>query len=361
MKFSINNRPIGPGHPTYIIAELSCNHLQNYDLAVELVHAAHRAGADAVKLQTYTPDTITLNCDNEYFKINGTIWEGNNLYNLYQQTMTPWEWTPKLKALANSLGMDLFSSPFDLTAVDYLESVGVPCYKVASFEIVDHILLKKVAQTGKPIIMSTGMASLSDISSAVNVLRENGCQELALLKCTSSYPADPADANLANIPNLSQTFDVVVGISDHTLGSEVPIVGVSLGACIIEKHFILNRTTNTTNPTNTTNSSTAHSEDEEFSMTEAEFTSMVKSVRIAEKTIGKITYGGVSSEQNTKILRRSLFVVEDMTAGELFTENNVRSIRPGHGLHTRHYEDVLGQTARSNIKRGTPLAWSLIN
>lgn len=357
MKFSINGRSIGPGHPTYIIAELSCNHLQNYDLAVKLVHAAHRAGADAVKLQTYTPDTITLNCDNEYFKINGTIWEGKNLYNLYQQTMTPWEWTPKLKAIANELGMDLFSSPFDPTAVDYLESVGVPCYKVASFEIVDHILLKKVAQTGKPIIMSTGMASLSDIASAVNTLRANGCQELALLKCTSSYPADPADANLANIPHLSATFDAVTGISDHTLGSEVPIVGVSLGACIIEKHFILNRPT--TNSSTTT--STTHSEDEEFSMTEAEFASMVKSVRIAEKTIGRITYGGVSSEQNTKLLRRSLFVVEDIAAGEAFTEKNVRSIRPGHGLHTQHYQDILGQTARQNIKRGTPLSWKLIN
>tara|TARA_R100001163_G_scaffold64213_2_gene57947 strand:+ start:19849 stop:20898 length:1050 start_codon:yes stop_codon:yes gene_type:complete len=345
--FSINGRLIGPGYPTYIIAELSCNHHQNLDMALKLVDEAHKAGADAVKLQTYTPDTITIDCDNDYFKIKGTIWEGETLYNLYGKAYTPWEWTPILKKRANKLGMDLFSSPFDGTAVDFLESHNVPAYKVASFEIVDHILLKKIAQTGKPVIMSSGMASLEDMESAVNCLRQNGTKQLALLKCTSAYPAKPEDANLANIQNLAQTFGVVSGLSDHTLGPVVPITAVALGACIIEKHFTLKRDSG--------------SPDDEFSLTPEEFKDMVDSVRIAEKTVGKVTYGGVKSEGSTKLLRRSLFVVEDVKAGEIFTVKNVRSIRPGDGLHTKYMSDVLGKKARKDIARGTPMSFNLID
>lgn len=348
-KFEINGRQIGAGYRTYIIAELSCNHNQSLDIAKQLVHEASKAGADAIKLQTYRADTITIDCDNEYFKIKGTIWEGERLYDLYERAHTPWEWTGELKKLANDLGMDLFSSPFDTTAVDFLESVGVPAYKIASFEIVDHILLKRVAQTGKPVIVSTGMASLADISSAVDCLRQNGTTQIAILKCTSAYPAKPEDANLLNIPHLSQTFNVVSGLSDHTIGVEVPIVSVALGANIIEKHFTLSRDYG--------------SPDDLFSLTPTEFKQMVDSVRIAEKCLGKVTYGGVSSEDDSRQLRRSLFVVKDIKAGEEFTLEHVRSIRPGHGLHTRHYDEIVGSGARArvDIVRGTPLSWSLID
>lgn len=346
MSFEINGRPIGPGHPTYIIAELSCNHNQDFDIALELVRQAHQAGADAVKLQTYRPDTITIDCDNEYFRIEGTIWEGQNLFQLYKKAYTPWEWTPKLKAEANRLGMDLFTSPFDTTAVDYLETLDVPAYKIASFEIVDHILLKRVAETGKPVIVSTGMANLGDIQSAVNCLRKHGATQIALLKCTSAYPARPEDANLANIPDLCSRYSVISGLSDHTLGPEVPITAVALGANIIEKHFTLSRTSG--------------SADDAFSLTPEEFKSMVDSVRITEKSIGKVTYGGVNSESSTKKLRRSLFVVQDVKAGEVLTTNHVKSIRPGHGIHTKYYDQVIGKIARSDISRGTPFAWNLI-
>jgi len=345
-KFSINGRAIGPSHPTYIIAEMSCNHCQDYDVAVKIVEAAARAGADAIKLQTYTPDTMTIDCDNDFFTLKGTIWDGQKLYDLYKTAYTPWDWTPKLKKLANQLGMDLFSSPFDATAVDFLEEVGTPCYKVASFEVVDHILLKKIAETKKPVIMSSGMASLADIASAVQVLRSNGTTELAILKCTSAYPAKPEDANLANIPHLAQTFNVVSGLSDHTLGTQVPVVSVALGGCIIEKHFTLSRESG--------------SADDAFSLTEDEFAAMVKAVRVAEKVTGKITYGGVEAENDTKGLRRSLFIVQDVKAGEVFTEENVRSIRPGNGLHTKYFGKIIGKKSRRDCKKGTPVSWDLI-
>lgn len=346
-EFSINGRKISLDQPTYIIAELSCNHNQNYDIALKLLHAAHQAGADAVKLQTYTPDTITLDSNRPEFEIQGTIWEGQNLHKLYQKTYTPWEWTHNLMAEANKLGMDLFSSPFDHTAVDFLESCNVPAYKVASFEIVDHPLLKRIAQTGKPVIMSTGMASLSDISEAVEVLRNNGTTQLAILKCTSAYPAKPEDANLRNIPNLAETFHCISGLSDHTLGPEVPITAVALGARIIEKHFTLSRDSG--------------SADDAFSLTPEEFKQMVQSVRIAEKTLGRITYGGVSSETDTKRLRRSIFVTQDLAPNTELTKENVRSIRPGHGLHPKYYEQILGKTTRCKLEKGTPLNWSHLN
>lgn len=346
-QFNIGDRQIGRGFSTYIIAELSCNHNQRLDLALELVKLAAESGADAVKLQTYRPDTITLDSDRDEFKIKGTIWDGMNLFKLYERTYTPWEWTPILMAEAKKYGMDLFSSPFDTTAVDFLETCNVDAYKVASFEIVDHILLKRIAQTKKPVIVSTGMASLSEIEAAVNCLKSNGSGPIALLKCTSAYPAKPEDANLANIPNLRDTFNVVPGLSDHTIGPEVPIVAVTLGANIIEKHFTISRDSG--------------SEDDEFSLTPQEFKDMVNSVRITEKSIGQITYGGVVSESSTRALRRSLFVTQNLKQGDIFTPQNVRSIRPGGGLHTQHYEDILGKQARIDIDRGTPLKWDLIN
>lgn len=346
-QFNIGGRQIGKGYPTYIIAELSCNHNQRLDLALELVKLAAESGADAVKLQTYRPDTITLDSDRDEFKIKGTIWDGMNLFKLYERTYTPWEWTPILMAEAKKYGMDLFSSPFDTTAVDFLETCNVDAYKVASFEIVDHILLKRIAQTKKPVIVSTGMASLSEIEAAVNCLKSNGSGPIALLKCTSAYPAKPEDANLANIPNLRDTFNVVPGLSDHTIGPEVPIVAVTLGANIIEKHFTISRDSG--------------SEDDEFSLTPQEFKDMVNSVRITEKSIGQVTYGGVASEISTRALRRSLFVTQTLKQGDIFTPENIRSIRPGGGLHTQHYEDILGKRARIDIECGTPLKWDLIN
>lgn len=346
MTFEIAGRKIGSGHPTYFIAEISCNHNQQYDIASALILAAHSAGADAVKLQTYTPDTMTIDCDKECFKIKDTIWNGESLYDLYKRAYTPWEWTQPLKTLANSLGMDLFTSPFDPTAVDYLEKLEVPAYKIASFEVNDHILLKKVAQTGKPVIMSTGMASLKDIESGLKVLRNNGCGPIALLKCTSAYPSLPEDANLSTIPNMAQTFGTVVGLSDHTLGIEVPIVAVALGACIVEKHFTFSRSSG--------------SPDDEFSLTPEEFKNMVDTIRKTEKMIGKITYGGVKNENSSRQLRRSLFFVENIVAGQELTPLNVRSIRPGFGLHTEQYDMVIGKKARKDIERGTPVSWDLI-
>ena len=344
--FVIDGRRIGPNEPIYCIAELSCNHNGSLDLALELVREAAKSGADAVKLQTYRADTITIDCDRPEFIINGTIWEGEKLYDLYERAYTPWEWTPILMEEANRLGMTLFTSPFDVTAVDFLEKCGVPAYKVASFEIVDHILLKRIAETGKPVIVSTGMASLAEIEAAVRVLRENGAGGIALLKCTSAYPAKPEDANLANIVNLRDTFGVVTGLSDHTLGPEVPIVATSLGACIIEKHFTMSRESG--------------SPDDPFSLLPHEFKQMVESVEVARKCIGGVTYGGVASESSTKRLRRSLFVVEDVKAGEKFSSTNLKSIRPGGGLHTQHYEGLLGKVSRCDITKGTPMAWNLV-
>lgn len=342
----INGRRIGPDRPTYIIAEMSANHNHDFDLAVKIMGAAKEAGADAIKLQTYTPDTLTIDCDNRYFQIEGTIWEGYNLYKLYGEAYTPWEWQPKLKEIANELGMDLFSTPFDETAVAFLEQMDVPAYKVASFENVDIPLLKRIAQTGKPIIMSNGMATLAELDEAVQTLYEAGAKELALLKCVSSYPARPEDMNLRTIPNLAQTFGVPVGLSDHSMDIAVPVTAVALGACLIEKHFTLSR--EITGP------------DSQFSLEPHEFKQMVVAVRTAEQALGKIQYGPTQIETSSKKFRRSLFVVEDVTAGELFTTQNVRSIRPGYGLHTRHLEDVLDKKAGRNIERGTPMSWDLL-
>jgi pseudaminic acid synthase len=344
--FQIGDRAIGPGHPAYIVAEMSANHHQDFDQAAEIVRAAKRAGADAIKLQTYTPDTLTIACSNPHFQIQGNLWAGRTLHDLYSEAYTPWEWQPRLKALADDLGIDFFSTPFDDTAVEFLEAMGVPAYKVASFETVDLPLLRRVAQTGKPIIMSTGMASLGEIEEAVETIRGAGGGPVALLKCTSEYPATPGDMNLRTIPHLAQAFGVPAGISDHTLGHVVPIAAVALGACIIEKHFTLSRG--------------VPGPDSPFSLEPDEFATMVGAVRTTEQALGTVHYGMTPREEKNRVFRRSLFVVCDMKAGETFTTANVRSIRPGYGLHTRHLADVLGRAARQDISRGTPLTWDLV-
>jgi len=339
--------PIGSGTPVYIIAEMSANHNQDFDTAVRILHAAKESGADAVKLQTYTPDTLTIDCHNEYFRIGkGTIWEGKNLYALYGEAYTPWEWQPKLKALADELGLDLFSTPFDVTAVDFLEEMEVPAYKIASFEIVDLPLVRYIAQKGKPIIMSTGMATLAEIEEAVTTIRETGNEQIALLKCTSAYPALPEEMNLRTIPHLAEAFGVVTGLSDHTLEIAVPVAAVALGACIVEKHFTLSRA--------------EPGPDSAFSLEPHEFKAMVEAIRVAEKAVGRVSYGVTEREQASRVFRRSLFVVKDVRVGEPFTEENIRSIRPGYGLHTRYLPDVLGRRAAQDIRQGTPLRWDLI-
>jgi N-acetylneuraminate synthase len=343
----INDRRIGPGYPTYIVAEMSANHNQRFEKAVEIVKAAKEAGADAVKLQTYTPDTMTIDCDKEHFHIGeGTIWEGRNLYDLYEEAYTPWDWQPRLKDIANDLGLDLFSTPFDKTAVDFLEGMDVPVYKIASFENVDLPLLRKMAQTGKPIIMSTGMATLAEIDEAVRTVREVGGEQLALLKCTSAYPAPPEEMNLRTIPHLAEAFGVPTGLSDHTLGIAAPVAAVALGACIVEKHFTLSRD--------------EPGPDSAFSLEPQEFKAMVEAVRTAEKALGQVHYAVGEREASSRVFRRSLFIVEDMEDGEVFTSKNVRSIRPGYGLHTRHLDDVIGRCATQSIERGTPLTWELV-
>ena len=347
-QFKIGNRSIGENNPVYIIAELSANHNHDFDQAVQLIKAAKEAGADAIKLQTYTPDTITIDCDNEYFRIGkGTIWEGKNLYELYKEAYTPWEWQPKLKQVANDLGMDLFSSPFDQTAVDFLEKMDVPAYKIASFELVDIPLIQYVAKTGKPMIMSTGMATLAEIDEAVTAAREAGCNEIALLKCTSAYPADPAEMNLRTIPHMAEAFGGPVGLSDHTLGIAVPVAAVALGACIVEKHFTLSRS--------------IPGPDSAFSLEPQEFKAMVDAIRTTEKAIGKVSYEVTEHEAASRVFRRSLFVVKDMKAGDVFTEENVRSIRPGYGMHPRFRKNIIGLKAAENIAAGTPLQWGLIS
>ena len=345
-EFMIGDRKIGDNHPVYIIAEMSANHNQDFEQAVKIIHAAKEAGADAIKIQTYTPDTITLDCDNDYFRINGTIWEGKNLYELYGEAYTPWEWQPKLKKIANDLGMDLFSTPFDHTAVNFLEKMDVPIYKVASFELVDIPLLRKIAQTGKPIIMSTGMATLAEIDEAVSAIREAGGKQLALLKCTSAYPAPPDEMNLRTISHLAEAFGVPTGLSDHTLGIAVPVAAVALGACIIEKHFTLSRQ----DP----------GPDSAFSLEPHEFKEMVDAIRTAEKALGKVSYEITEKQKESRMFRRSLFVVKDISKGKKFTNDNVRSIRPGHGLHTRYLKDITEKVAIRDIKRGTPLTWELV-
>lgn len=346
-QIKIGGRAIGPGHPVYVVAELSANHRQSYDEAVRLVQAAKRAGADAVKLQTYTPDTITIRSDRDYFRLTGgTPWDGRTLHDLYQEGYMPWEWQPKLKEVADGLGMDLFSSPFDPTAVDFLEEMDVPAYKVASFEIVDIPLIEKIAHTGKPLIISTGMATLEEIQEAVGAATRAGGKGVALLKCNSSYPAPPEEMNLHTIVDMRTRFHLPIGLSDHTLGIEVPVAAVALGACIIEKHFTMSRST--------------PGPDSAFSLEPSEFTSMVKAVRTVERSVGTAQYGVTPAEESSVRFRRSLFVAKDVRKGEVFTRENVRSIRPANGIHPRHFKEVLGRIAAKDILCGTPLTWDLV-
>jgi len=342
----IKDKYIGTEKPVYIIAEMSANHNQDFDKAVSIIKAAKKAGADAIKLQTYTPDTLTIDCDRDEFKIKGTLWEGKNLYKLYEEAYTPWEWHPRLKAIAEEMGLDFFSTPFDETSVDFLSNMDVPAFKVASFEIVDLPLLRKIAQTGKPIIMSTGMATLAEIDEAVHTIREAGNDNIALLKCTSAYPAPPEEMDLKTIPHLSRAFGVPCGVSDHTMGIAVPVAAVALGACIVEKHLTMSRS----DP----------GPDSAFSLEPDEFKTMVEAIRTTEKAIGDVRYGITEKEKKSRIFRRSLFVVQDMRPGDRFTPENVRSIRPGFGLHTRYIEKILGRKASSEISKGTPLSWEII-
>ncbi|PJI09844.1 MULTISPECIES: pseudaminic acid synthase [Clostridium] len=345
--FNIENKKVGSDSPAFIIAELSANHLQRYENAVKLIKEAKKAGADAVKLQTYTPDTITMDCDNEYFQIKqGTIWDGTTLHKLYEKAYTPWDWQPKLKKVAEEEGLICFSSPFDNTAVDFLEKMNVPAYKIASFEITDIPFIEYVAAKGKPVIISTGIAELSDIEEALKACKRVGNNEVVLLKCTSEYPAPYEDINLKTIPNMAETFEVVVGISDHTLGTSVSVAAVALGAKIVEKHFTLDR--NLGGP------------DSKFSMEPKEFKNMVDSIRNVEKALGKVTYELTERQIKSREHSRSLFVVKDIKAGEMFTQENIKSIRPGFGMETKYINDVIGKKAKSYIKKGTPLARSLI-
>ena len=342
----IGGRRIGAGCPTYIVAEMSANHGQNFEQALKILEAASEAGADAVKLQTYTSDTMTIDCPNEHFQIKGTMWDGRNLYDLYAEASTPWGWQPKLKEAADRMGLDLFSTPFDVTAVDFLEALGVPAHKVASFEIVDIPLLRRVARTGKPLIISTGMSTRAEIREAVDTVRAAGGADLALLKCTSSYPARPEEMNLRTIPEMAEEFRAPVGLSDHTMGAAAASAAVALGACIVEKHFTLSRS--------------RPGPDSQFSMEPHEFKAMVESVRTVEKALGEVHYGANREESKSRVFRRSLFVVEDVKAGETLTGANVRSIRPGSGMHPRHLGEVVGRPARRDIARGTPLTWELV-
>jgi N-acetylneuraminate synthase len=344
----IAGRVVGPGHPVYIIAELSANHRQDFEAATRLIAAAKDAGADAIKLQTYTPDTITIQSNRQEFRIDsGTIWDGRSLHELYAEAFTPWEWQPKLKQIANDAGMALFSSPFDETAVDFLEGMNVPAYKVASFELVDIPLVQQMARTGKPLIMSTGMATEEEIQEALNAARKAGANEIVLLKCTSAYPSPPGEANLRTIPELTRKFDVPAGLSDHTLGISVPVAAVALGACIIEKHLTLSRSDG--------------GPDSAFSLEPQEFKTMVDAVRLAEQSLGSVHFGPTARETGSRIFRRSLFVVKSVSRGEQFTRENVRSIRPAHGLHTRYLAEVLGRHASCDIEQGTPLRWDLVS
>ncbi|GAA0537906.1 pseudaminic acid synthase [Rheinheimera aquimaris] len=344
----LGQRAIGPGEAPFIIAELSGNHDQSLDKALAMVDAAAACGADAIKIQTYTADSMTLDIRSGDFVIQdpGNLWQGKSLYELYQLAMTPWDWHQAIFERANALGMLAFSTPFDLAAVEFLEQLNVPCYKIASFENSDHALLAAVARTGKPVIMSTGMATQTELAESVEVLKKNGCQQLILLKCTSHYPADPVDANLATIPHLAQLFDCQVGLSDHTAGIGVAVASVVLGASVIEKHFVLDRSEGGV--------------DAEFSLQPEEFSALVQECKRAAVALGKVTYGGTAKEQASRKYRRSLYIAADMQPGDIFTSANLRSVRPGLGLETKYLAMLLGKPIKKAASKGTPMSWELL-
>ncbi len=337
----IGNCKIGGNSPVFIIAELSANHNGNLKTALETIKAAKRAGADCIKLQTYTPDTITIDSQKDDFLIKGTIWDGRNLYDLYKEAYTPWEWHQALFEAAAEEGLLCFSSPFDRTAVNFLEDLNAPAYKIASFEITDIPLIEYTASKGKPIIISTGIAEEEDIELALDACRRMGNNDIALLKCTSSYPAPIEEANMVMVKDLAERYGVISGLSDHTMGNTVPVVATCFGAKIIEKHFILDKTIG--------------GPDASFSMDEEEFTNMVKAVREAEKAIGRVDYSLTAKQKKGRDFSRSLYVVKDIEVGEVFTEENIRSIRPGFGLHPKFYKEVLGSEAKRSYEKGEAL------
>lgn len=332
--------------PAYIIAEMSANHAGSLSRAKEIIHAAKEAGANCIKIQTYTPDTMTIDCDNKYFQITKGTWKGENLYKLYQKAFTPWEWQAELKEEADKIGIDFFSTPFDKTSVDFLESIGMEFYKVASFELVDIPLIEYIASKQKPIIMSTGMGTLEEIEEAVHAVHNQGNNNLALLKCSSAYPAITSNMNLKTMVDMKKKFNLPVGLSDHSMGSLGAVTAVAMGASIIEKHFCISR--DISNP------------DSSFSMEVSEFKKMVEDIRNVELAIGKVSYGPSEQEKENVSFRRSIFVVEDIEKGELLTEKNTRIIRPSFGLEPKYYSKVLSMSANTNISKGTPLSWDLI-
>ncbi|MBR9885562.1 MAG: pseudaminic acid synthase [Oceanospirillales bacterium] len=348
MNIRVGKHVIGLGCRPFVIAELSGNHDQSLSKALAMVDAAASAGAHAIKLQTYTADTMTLDVGHGEFLIQDedNLWRGSSLHQLYEKAHTPWAWHDAIFKRAKTLGMVAFSTPFDASAVDFLESLDVPCYKIASFENNDLPLIRKVAATGKPIIMSTGMASVGELEEAVRGAREAGCRELVLLKCTSAYPAPVHEANLATLPHMQALFDCPVGLSDHTLGLAVPIAAVTLGACVIEKHFVLDRSEGGV--------------DAEFSLEPAELKQLVEQSAQAFEALGQVCYGGSKSEQPSKKFRRSLYVARDIRAGEVLTSEHIKCIRPGLGLAPKHLDALIGRRARKDLDKGTPLAWSLI-
>lgn len=346
-KIKIGNRYIGIGHPCFIVAEISGNHNMDYIRAKEIVRAAADSGVDAVKLQTYTPDTITLNSEQPcFYTTTGGLWEGQTLYSLYKKAYTPWEWQPKLKKLADGLGVILFSSPFDITAVDFLEKMDVPAYKIASFEINDTQLLKKVAETGKPIMISTGVADIADIDLAIQTCKNAGNEQIVLLKCTSSYPSPYREMNLAMLSNMRETFGCNVGLSDHSLGDEVALAAVAMGASVVEKHFTLKRDDGGV--------------DADFSMEAEEMKNMVRRIRNVEAAIGKVDYSLTEKQKQEKRFSRSLFVSRPIRRGEAFTNENIRSVRPGNGIPVKYLEQILGKKAACDLEYATPLAWEVI-
>jgi len=339
--FAINGQMIGSGYPTYIIAEMSANHGNDLGRAREIVHAAKDAGADAIKLQTYTADTLTLDCQSPHFYLNEGPWKGQYMHDLYAYAMTPWEWHAELMELAASIDLTCFSSPFDPTSVEFLEALDAPAYKIASPEIIELALIRQVAETGKPVIISTGSATREEIRDAVEAAREAGATDVCLLKCTASYPAPPESMNLNTIPHMRETYRCSVGLSDHTMGFAVPVASIALGASVIEKHFVLNRDDETA--------------DSFFSMTPEEFSTMTQSVRTVEKALGSVCY-----PEETLKTRRALYATSDIRQGERLTPENVRSLRPGGGLKPKQIDEVLGKTASTDIARGTPLTAELI-
>ncbi|HVI89556.1 MAG TPA: pseudaminic acid synthase [Dongiaceae bacterium] len=345
-RVTINGRAIGPDQPPYVIAEMSANHNGSLERAYRIIDMAKAAGADAVKLQSYRADTITIDHDGPEFRIEGGLWDGQRLYDLYADAAMPWDWHEPLFAYAKKVGISIFSSPFDHSAVDLLQSLGAPAFKIASLELCDIPLIEKVAATGKPMIMSTGASELGEIAEAVAAARRAGCRELILLQCTSGYPTPPGDSNLRTIPHLAEMFDAVIGLSDHTMGTAVPVAAVALGACVIEKHVTLARADGGVDST--------------FSLEPAELAQLVADCRIGWEALGRVQYGVTASEATVRPLRRSLYIVQDIGAGEIITERHVRSIRPGLGLAPKYYRSILGRRAARPLKRGTALDWTML-